>query len=160
MVKIQSLAYFVAQSTDVSKWKDYGENILGTASSAAPDGGLYLKMDEREFRVAVVKGSEDRYYASGWEVANKAAFDAAVAALAKAGVKAEPANDALKKARKVADLVSFSDPAGNRHELSYGYNGANGAFKSPIGVGGFKTGKQGVGHTVLPALPFDATLAF
>ena len=160
MVKIQSLAYFVAQSTDVSKWKQYGEQILGTSSSAAPEGGLYLKMDEREFRVAIVQGAEDRYFASGWEVADKAAFDAAVAAIGKAGVKTEAGNDALKAARRVTDIVSFSDPAGNRHELSYGHRGASSKFASPIGVGGFKTGKQGVGHTVLPALPFDPTLAF
>lgn len=160
MTQIQSLAYFVAQSTDLSKWKQYGEQILGTASSAAPEGGLYLKTDEREFRIAVVPGAEDRYYASGWEVADKAAFDATVATIQKAGVAVEAGSDALKTARRVTDLVSFSDPAGNRHELSYGYKGANSPFKSPIGVGGFKTGKQGVGHTVLPALPFDPTLAF
>lgn len=160
MVKIHSLAYFVVQSTDVSKWKQFGEQILGTASGAAPDGGLYLKIDEREFRIAILKGGEDRYFASGWEVADKPAFDAAVATLNKAGVKTEAGSDAVKSARRTTDLVSFTDPAGNRHELSYGYKGAKAPFVSPIGVGGFKTGKQGVGHTVLPALPFDPTLAF
>lgn len=159
MAKIQSLAYFVAQSTDVAKWKDYAENILGM-STAANEAGLHVKMDEREFRIAVVPGAEDRYYASGWEVSGKLAFEETVAAIQKAGVAVEPGSDALKSARRVTDLVSFTDPSGNRHELSYGFKGASTPFKSPLGVAGFKTGAQGVGHTVLPALAFDATLAF
>lgn len=159
MAKIQSLAYFVAQSTDVAKWKDYAENILGM-STAANEAGLHVKMDEREFRIAVVPGAEDRYYASGWEVSGKLAFEETVAAIQKAGVVVEPGSDALKSARRVTDLVSFTDPSGNRHELSYGFKGASTPFKSPLGVAGFKTGAQGVGHTVLPALAFDATLAF
>ena len=70
MVKIDALAYVVAQSTDVSKWKHFGEEVLGVATSEAPEGGLYLKLDERKYRIAIVKGAEDRYLASGWEVAN------------------------------------------------------------------------------------------
>lgn len=158
MVKIQALAYVVAESTDVSKWQHYAEQMLGMAASPSADG-LYLKADERKFRIAVVKGAADRYIASGWEVANAQDFAAAVAALEKAGVKVEAGSAALKQARCVSDLVVFTDPSGNRHELSHGYNGGEAPFVSPIGVGGFKTGKQGMGHTVLPAAEgFDATL--
>jgi 3,4-dihydroxy-9,10-secoandrosta-1,3,5(10)-triene-9,17-dione 4,5-dioxygenase len=63
-------------------------------------------------------------------------------------------------ARRFARLVHFTDPAGNRPELVTGYTGGRKPFVSPIGVAGFKTGRYGMGHTVLPALPFDATLAF
>lgn len=160
MGKIQALAYVVAESTDVAKWKQFGEQVLGMATAEAPAGGLYLKMDERAFRIAVVKGSADRYLCSGWEVADQAAFDAAVAALKKAAVEVRNGTAEELAARRVQGLVSFSDPAGNRHELVWGYNGGQSAFRSPIGVSGFKTGKFGAGHTVLPALPFEPTLAF
>ncbi|MES1262815.1 MAG: VOC family protein, partial [Peristeroidobacter soli] len=160
MAKVQALAYVVAESTDVSKWKQYAEQVLGAATSTAPDGGLYLKIDERSFRLAVVKGAADRYLASGWEVGSKADFDATVAAIRNAGVAVEAGSDALKKARSVIDIAVFTDPSGNRHELSYGYNGGESKFVSPAGVAGFKTGAQGMGHTVLPTLNFDATLAF
>jgi 3,4-dihydroxy-9,10-secoandrosta-1,3,5(10)-triene-9,17-dione 4,5-dioxygenase len=160
MGKIQSLAYVVAESTDVSKWQHYAENVLGTATSAAPDGGLYLKMDERDFRIAIVKGGVDRYQASGWEVADKAAFDETVAAIRKAGVEVSAAAADVTAARQVQELVSFNDPSGNRHELGYGYKGGRTPFKSPVGVAGFKTGKLGAGHTVLPSLQFDASLKF
>ena len=160
MVKIQALAYFVAQSTDLGKWKHYAEQVLGMSTSAAPDGGLYLKMDDRDFRIAIQKGMVDNYFASGWEVADDKAFDLAVTALKKAGVEVVECSADMRAARKARRLVSFSDPSGNRHELSSGYAGGSAPFKSPVGVKGFKTGAQGAGHTVLPALQFDATLKF
>ncbi len=157
---IQSLAYIVAESADVAAWKNYAEQVLGAATTDAPDGGLYVKLDERRFRMAVVSGSANRYLASGWEVANAADFAAAVAAIEKAGVTVEAGSAAVKTARCVTELAIFTDPSGNRHELTLGYTGGSAPFISPIGVAGFKTGVQGMGHTVLPALNFDATLKF
>lgn len=160
MSKIQALAYVVVESTDLSKWQQFGEQMLGMSSSPAADGGLYLKMDEREFRLAIVKGAEDRYRASGWEVADQASFNDVIAALRKAGIEVQAGDDALRKVRLMKDVALFTDPSGNRHELVYGHTGKLAPFKSPIGVSGFKTGKQGSGHTVLPAAQeFDATLA-
>ncbi|MGH8530184.1 MAG: VOC family protein [Nevskiales bacterium] len=161
MVKIEALAYVVVESADLAQWRQFGEQMLGTSSAPAPDGGLYLKMDERDFRVAIVKGKEDRYHASGWEVSDQRAFDAAIAAIKQAGIEVQAGNDALRKARSMKEVAIFTDPSGNRHELAYGYTGASVPFKSPLGVSGFKTGKQGAGHTVLPAAQnFDATLKF
>ena len=160
MAKLQALAYVVVESTDVSRWKAYAEQVLGMSTSEAPDGGLYLKMDERKFRIAIVKGAADRYVASGWEAADAKSFDEAVAAVKKAGVQVKEGTAAEKALRCVSGLAVFMDPSGNRHELCWGYNGAQGVFKSPIGVKGFKTGTQGAGHTVLPAMQFDATLKF
>jgi 3,4-dihydroxy-9,10-secoandrosta-1,3,5(10)-triene-9,17-dione 4,5-dioxygenase len=159
MAKIDALSYIVAESTDVSKWKNFGEQVLGVATAEAPDGGLYLKMDERRFRIAVIKGKEDRYHASGWEVADQAAYQSVLAALKQAGVEVKAAGEAERQARCVQELSSFVDPSGNRHELSWGYTTDFARFVSPIGVEGFVTGDCGVGHTVLPAMEFDKTWA-
>lgn len=160
MSKIQSLAYVVAESTDPSQWSAYSEQMLGAMASSAPAGGAYVKLDERAYRLAVIKGGENRYHASGWEVANAADFAATVSAIQKAGVTVMPGSAELRAARLVSDIATFTDPSGNRHELVHGYTGPTAPFKSAIGVNGFKTGAQGMGHTVLPALQFDATLAF
>ncbi|HUS25038.1 MAG TPA: VOC family protein [Candidatus Binatia bacterium] len=159
MVKINALGYVVAQSTDLSKWKAFAEQVLGMQTAPAPDGGLYLKMDEREFRIAVVPGPADSYFASGWEV-DARDFDHAVAALRKAGVDIVQAGADVCAARKAQKVIHFQDPSGNRHELSSGYAGKTAPFASPIGVKGFKTGEFGAGHTVLPSLQFDASLKF
>ena len=160
MARIEALSYVVAQSTDPAKWQPFAEQMLGMSTAPAPGGGLYLKMDERAFRIAVVKGDEDRYLASGWEVKDAAAFKAAVDAIARAGVPVIAGSAELKKARAVQDIASFTDPSGNLHEISWGYTGGSAPFVSPLGVEGFKTGKFGMGHTVLPTLNFDASLKF
>src|SRR5690554_8215192 len=81
MSEIRALSYFVAQIGDVQKWQHYAENVLGMMSSPAPGGGLYIKMDDRPFRMLIVEGAEDRYLASGWELGSKPAFDAMLARL-------------------------------------------------------------------------------
>lgn len=52
----------------------------------APDGGLYIKFDERPHRMVITQDSEKRYVASGWELPGKAAFEAALARLDEAKV--------------------------------------------------------------------------
>ncbi len=159
IASIEALAYFVAQSKDVPAWRRYGEQVLGAQARPAPDGGLYLKLDERAYRIAIVPGNEDRYFASGWELPDEASFEATVAAIRAAGIEVSPADARTIAARQVERLASFVDPSGNLHELSQGRSAGEEAFVSPLGVR-FKTGRLGVGHTVLPTLNFDASLKF
>lgn len=155
MTAPQSLAYIVAESSDLSKWQHYGEQMLGVQTHVN-NGELHLKVDERDHRIAVVQGDQDRYRASGWEMANDGDFDAAVAALKAANITVTEGDGAP---RGFSRLARFADPDGNTHELVTGYCGKASPFKSPIGVEGFKTGRYGMGHTVLPApAHFDATL--
>lgn len=154
MPKIQALSYIVVESTDLAKWQHYGEQILGMQAQPGEAGTLRLKMDERDFRILIQPGAADRYLASGWQLVDAEAFNSALTALDKAGVAVERGSAAQAESRKVGELAFFTDPSGNRHELSWGYTGADARFVSPIGVKGFKTGKFGLGHTVLPAIPF------
>lgn len=153
--KIQALAYIVAECTDLARWQHYATAVLG-ASAVPVENGLQLKVDERHARVLIAKGAADRYLASGWEVADAQTLADAVAALRAAGITVSEGD---ADARGFAQLVRFTDPAGNAHELVCGYRGASAPFVSPLGVQGFKTGAFGLGHTVLPAPgTFDATL--
>jgi 3,4-dihydroxy-9,10-secoandrosta-1,3,5(10)-triene-9,17-dione 4,5-dioxygenase len=156
MPLIQALAYLVAESPEPQRWATYAQDLLG--AMAVPGGdGVDIKIDERHGRLLIRRGPADRYAVSGWEVADAATLQRAVAALRQAGVEVREGDAA---ARGFSQLYAFSDPAGNAHELVSGYVGATAAFRSPLGVAGFKTGAQGLGHTVLPApQQFDATLA-
>ena len=75
MMEIRGLAYVVAESSDLDRWVNYARDVLGMMPSTTADGDLLIKMDERQFRFQVQLGSNDRYSASGWEVANKQAFE-------------------------------------------------------------------------------------
>lgn len=160
MALFDSLGYIVAESTDLTSWRQYGEQVLGMTVSEAPGGNLYLKMDEQPYRMVVVQGEADRYIASGWKLRDKATLDRAVKALEDAGVAVEDGDAESKALRQVEHLARFDDPSGNRHEMACGFQGEESPFESPIGVSGFKTGEYGLGHAVLPAVEqFGESLA-
>lgn len=157
---IRGLAYVVAETTDLARWKTYAEGVLGMSTAPSPDGGLYLRMDERQFRFAIQPGQRDAYVASGWEVQGQAGFDAAVAVLQGAGVAFVQEDSAFCTHRCVQQVVSFRDPSGNRHEVVWGFQSDFERFNSPVGVPRFVTEGIGMGHTVLPAPEFAKTAAF
>lgn len=160
MIDIRGLAYVVTETTDIARWKTFAEGVLGMMTSPAPGGGLYVKMDERQFRFIVQPGARDAYVASGWEVLDQRAFEAGLATLKASNTAFELADAAACRARWVQQLASFTDPAGNRHELIWGFQSDFVHFASPAGVRRFVTGPIGMGHTVLPAPNFDETARF
>lgn len=153
MIDIRGLAYFVTEIEQLEQWQRYAEDVLGMMTAPAPGGGLYVKMDERPFRILVREGAQARYYASGWEVANEAAFKDALVTLEKAGVGFELADAEVCRQRGMQAIALVTDPSGNRHELGWGHLSDCQPFVSPQGVPRFVTGDMGMGHTVLPS-PF------
>jgi 3,4-dihydroxy-9,10-secoandrosta-1,3,5(10)-triene-9,17-dione 4,5-dioxygenase len=160
MIDIRGLAYFVTEIDQLDEWRRYAEDVLGMMTAPAPGGGLYVKMDERPFRILVVEGAQRRYLASGWEVAGEAAFKDALVALGNAGVGYELAAPELCRQRGMQAIALLTDPSGNRHELGWGHLSDCQPFVSPQGVPRFLTGGMGMGHTVLPSPNFDASAAF
>lgn len=160
MMNLSGLAYVVAETTDLARWKSYAEDVLGMMAAPAPGGGLYVRMDERQFRFAVEPGARDRYVASGWETLDQAGFEQALQVLRDAGVAHHVEDAAFCARRRVQQAVSFQDPSGNRHEVVWGFQSDFAHFASPVGVARFVTGEIGMGHVVLPAPAFAPTVAF
>jgi 3,4-dihydroxy-9,10-secoandrosta-1,3,5(10)-triene-9,17-dione 4,5-dioxygenase len=160
MIRIEQLAYIVAECDEPERWRRFAEDVVGLSVHDAPDGGLYLKMDERAYRIAVQRGPENRYRASGWQLADEDAFESAAEFLQRSGTAFERGSSELCDARKVQALLLLRDPSGNQHELFWGHQSDFTRFVSPAGVSAFITGTLGMGHTVLPAPNFDATWAF
>lgn len=160
MMDIRGLAYVVAETTDLARWKHYAEQVLGMMTVPAPEGGLYVRMDERQFRFAIEPGRRNAYVASGWEVLNQQAFEAALQTLRAAKVEHRLEDAAFCARRRAQQVVSFQDPSGNRHEVSWGFSSDFAHFASPAGVSRFITGNIGMGHAVLPAAAFAETAAF
>jgi 3,4-dihydroxy-9,10-secoandrosta-1,3,5(10)-triene-9,17-dione 4,5-dioxygenase len=160
MIDIRGLSYVVAETTDLGRWQKYAEGVLGMMTNPAPGGALYVKMDERQFRILVLPGSRDGYVASGWEVLDRTAFEAGLAVLKSSGTAYELADAQLCAQRRVQQLATFRDPSGNRHELVWGFQSDFVHFASPAGVARFITGNIGMGHTVLPAPNFEETARF
>jgi 3,4-dihydroxy-9,10-secoandrosta-1,3,5(10)-triene-9,17-dione 4,5-dioxygenase len=168
-MNVKSLGYLVVQSTDLAKWADYGTNVCGMMEAPGMPKGdaVYLKMDQRTFRYAIVKGPYDGLLYAGWELENEAAFNAGLAELAAKNIKFEKIEDAAVLAsRSVNGLARLADPSGNQLELYWSNVDTDKAdFASPL-VKGFittaKNGKEmGLGHVVLHApIDFEGTHNF
>lgn len=159
-MQIHSLGYAVVSSTDLKTWENYAYNVLGMMVNEAPNGGLYIKMDDRPYRFLILPGDQDGYISSGWELASEEAFASALQELTEKDIaySVGSADDILQ--RGVQALVTVTDPSGNKHELYWGHCSDCQPFISPQGVGQFVTGEMGLGHTVLPAPNFAETLTF
>ncbi len=46
MIDVRALGYVVVEATRVDAWRSYARDVLGMQVLDAPDGALYLKMDE------------------------------------------------------------------------------------------------------------------
>ncbi|MEX5363561.1 VOC family protein [Pseudomonas guariconensis] len=153
---IRGLGYVTVRSSDLAQWRHYASQVLGMMVVEDERGErLFLKMDERPYRILVQHSAQDGFGACGWEVAGQAAFDQAVAELHAAGVVVEQGSAEQAALRQVQALALFADPDGNRHELYWGPRQDFARFVSPMGVRGFVSDGLGMGHVVLPAPTFD-----
>ncbi len=161
-MSIHSLGYIGVNCRDPQKWQTYGTQVLGMEDVTARIGGpdIYLKMDDRPFRIIAQQSDTDSFGFCGWETSSLSNLEAVVTKLTAANIEISQGSKADKAARQVTELVHFTDPAGNRHELFYGPISDFKQMVSPVGVSGFVTGDMGFGHIVLPAPNFDATTTF
>jgi len=157
---IRSLGYLRVEATDVAAWRAFGVKVLGMVEGRGPDpSAAYLRMDDLPARIVVVPGDRDRLAASGWELADPFAMGRLTGVLEAAGVAFKEAGADELGARRVAQMISVDDPAGNRLEFFCGAALDSRPALSPYGTR-FVTGDQGMGHVVLPAFDDAASQRF
>lgn len=161
---IHSLGYLGVTSQDIAAWRAFGTDVLGlqdvTDTTAAGDAGVYFKMDEDPWRLFVESGDADQLTLCGWEVTSEAALHALCDKLSEAKTEWAWGSDSDCAQRRVQQLIQFQDPSGIRHEAYWGRISDFAVFNSPVGVSGFVTGDQGMGHVVIPAANFDDMAQF
>ncbi|MFQ3324709.1 MAG: 3,4-dihydroxy-9,10-secoandrosta-1,3,5(10)-triene-9,17-dione 4,5-dioxygenase [Pseudomonadales bacterium] len=165
IMRVRSLGYVIIESTDPQKWQEFGTEVIGmmVAPTISAVDTVYLKIDARPFRFAIVKGDTDKLSICGWELVDRLDFEQAKADLTTAGVNFDTGTADDKTVRAVTDLIRLQDPAGNTLELYYGAELDYAKFISPTGINEFETGfngDMGLGHTVLPAPNLAETQAF
>ena len=162
---IKSLGYIGVESAQRQQWQQFGCEVMGLQDVSAQLAGadsdeLFLKMDDHPFRLLVQPGSRERLAFCGWECNNAEGLAQLAAQLTELGVEFSWASSELIAARRVQNLLQFSDPSGNCHEAYWGVVSDFKHLNSPAAVPHFVTGEQGMGHIVLPAVNFDDTVAF
>jgi len=158
---IAELGYLLVGAPQVDEWRDYAEKILGAMAVDGPDGSLYIKVDRRAFRIAVLPGNENGLVANGWLVNSVLDFENARQALEADGVTVQSGSVEGAVLRQVQAYFAFRDPEGHTHEIAWGPISDFLPFVSPAGVSGFVTDNMGLGHVVLTAVKdFDKEAEF
>ena len=118
---LQGLGYIGIASPKVDEWRTFMCDVMGVGESEGPPAGdadtLWLKMDDRSWRIAVHGGERDEFAYAGWEVGSPSTFGKMVDHLQSSGVKLDLGTDAMRAARGVLDVAAFDDPFGNRLEV-------------------------------------------
>lgn len=160
-MSIQRLGYLGFEVTDVSAWRSFVTDKLGAMEGTVSDEQALFRIDSRDWRLSVTKGPSDDYLFAGYEVEDDKALKRAQDRLEAHGVSVKVEGAELIKKRGVLGLLSCADPFGNRVEVYYGATERfEKPFASPLGVSGFETGDQGLGHYVLGIQDMDAALRF
>jgi 3,4-dihydroxy-9,10-secoandrosta-1,3,5(10)-triene-9,17-dione 4,5-dioxygenase len=161
---VSSLGYVVISAEDVEAWGVFAQRCLGLQARVEPDitgsgnDVLYLRLDERSWRIAVEQGRDGGLIALGFEMFSSEALQTLRIRLEAAGLVVKDAPE-LALQRDVLSLVTTTDPSGVPLEFFYGGKGAVSQFVSPQGVE-FVTGDQGMGHAAVYVTDEDKSLAF
>lgn len=148
MAEIANLGYLVFQVSDLDKWEQFAVGIAGMQAGNRDDRSLALRMDEYEQRILLEKGDEDDLTEAGWLFDSEQELESYVQELSATGIKVRAGDADLAARRRVERVYVCDDPNGFRHEFAYGPAIApiSRPFSSPVLLGGFKTGRLGVGH--------------
>jgi 3,4-dihydroxy-9,10-secoandrosta-1,3,5(10)-triene-9,17-dione 4,5-dioxygenase len=163
MTEVTSLGYVVITAEDLDAWSGFAREVLGLAEGSQPSPApdvetLYLRTDDRSWRLAVERGANGGLAALGFEVRDKESLQSLRAKLEQAGFAVKDAPE-LAASRRVLGLLQVADPSGLPLEFFYGAKGDKASFVSPTGAR-FLTGDQGVGHGVIVVTDVDETYNF
>ena len=176
-IRYAGLGYIGIGASDPKAWLKFGTQICGfmpsniipgspspirqatpEAHGTGDDGTLYLKMDDRQWRIAVHQSSKPGVRYLGLEIHSHSDFDDAIEAIAQSGGELRTGTPEELSARNVGRLAVIEDPAGHRIELFSGPV-RDLDFVSPSGMQ-FLSGELGMGHVVLYVPDIEAALAF
>ncbi len=159
-MEIQAFGYLGIGSPKLEDWGTFATGWVGMQAVDRGGGMRAFRMDDRKQRLIVDRGLAEGEQLFGWEVADAAALDGLAARLDRANIPVQREPGALADQRCVAGLISFRDPAGNRLEAFHGAQIADAPFLPGRNISGFRTGPQGMGHTLLAVPEIEAARAF
>ncbi len=162
MSGVTSLGYLGLGVKNPDAWEQFATQILGLQSAGKTDDGrLLLRMDENAYRFALHRDDSDDIAYAGWEVADAAGLRDVAERMRAIGVEAKAGSPEEAAARRVTDLIRFTDPNGMACEVFCGPAVQfENPFHSPRAISGFVTGEQGVGHIVVAVPDIQKSLRF
>lgn len=175
------LGYVGIHAPDPLGWRRFGTEVCGLEAAFMPpgpraggvpvpghdsderqgvaaDGSVFLKMDQRQWRLAVHPADAPGLAYLGFEVPLERDLGNAMESIAKLGVAIRAGTEAELEMRGVGGLAVFEDPAGHRLEL-FCRPIVDQPVRSTREIE-FLTGALGMGHAVLYVPEIEASLDF
>ena len=157
---ISALAYLGVRSDRLEDWCDFAGGHLGMQTFDRGGKTMSFRMDDQMQRFVVSDEPGETLAFIGWEVEHKEDLTEYSDRLEQNGHSAIFGDRALADRRFVDELVSFTDPAGNRIELVYKPHLSLEPFEAGRQIEGFKTGPYGMGHAVIHAFDVNSLMLF
>jgi 2,3-dihydroxybiphenyl 1,2-dioxygenase len=155
-----SLGYIGVESAQLDDWDAFTRQILGMEVSRSQAGGLAMRADDWSQRLFVEQAEGERVSCMGWELADADALRLLGDRLEAAGHRVSAMPGAFADRRRVAGLISTTDPVGNRLEFFHGAERAPLPFQPGRPISGFRTGSLGLGHIVITARSAEDVIPF
>ena len=171
------LGYVGVGAPDPLAWRDFATDVCGLmpsrilpgangptrllapeAKGVGPDGSVFLKLDDLQWRIAVHPRADAGLEYLGLEMRTERGWDERVQRIEASGAEIRLGTPEEHAARSVEKLAVVMDPAGHRIELFAGPV-RDRDFVSPVGAE-FLTGALGMGHAVLYVPEIGAALDF
>ncbi|MBK8957825.1 MAG: VOC family protein [Proteobacteria bacterium] len=165
MSAVTELGYVVFGVANLAEWREFATELLGLEAFEEPgeSGRLYLRTDYWHHRIVLEQNPADDLLAAGLRVAGPQEFAALAQVLRDAGIAHEVADARRAAERRVLELMTLSDPAGNPLEIFHGPRlDPHKPFHPGRRMHGrFMTGDHGgVGHMILRHAGLDASYEF
>jgi len=157
---LKALGYAGFGSDKLDDWHAFGTDVLGFQCDARSASLLPFRMDDRQQRVFIDGSLPEGQGCFGWEVEDGDALDRMAGHLENNNVPVTLEPDARAEARRVARLISFDDPIGNRLEVFCDAYTAATPFAPARALSGFRTGGLGLGHIVFTVPRIEDVLPF
>jgi len=127
VIRLESLRYVRLGTRNLTEASEYAQRILGLELVRRERNSVYLRGDGRDHTL-VYSESDPANHATGWDVADRSALEAAAAELESRQIRVHSGTKAEREERYIDDFVWFQDPSGNRHELVVATRGAGNTF--------------------------------
>ena len=131
------LGYVGIHAPDPHGWREFATRVCGLEPALMPpaprpqgiaeprpeaegvsaDGTVFLKMDRRQWRLAIHPGEQPGLAYLGFELTGEPALEAAMESISARGVEIRPATEEECALRGVGRFAVLADPAGHRLEL-------------------------------------------
>lgn len=163
MTGVTELGYVRFGVADLTEWRAFATDLIGLEITEEDETGcLYVRNDGWHHRIILEEDGSNDLIASGLRVAGPREFEQMQQTLEDAGVSFEVQDNKTAQKRRVLELMSLEDPAGNPIEIFHGPQvDTHRPFHPGRGMyGKFCTGDGGIGHMMLAYDDLQTTHAF